>query len=377
MIKKLFHTILIVCSTLVLTSCWDQELLKESKLVYGAGFDYEENNLIRTTFVVRNLGIPVSQGGVYSNRVVSVVGSSSRDTRLQMDRIISKQLSASKNQLLLLGEEVAKHNIDHMLDILFRDPKSPLDARIAVVEGRALDMYKLDHIGDTLITEFTTDLIKGAEDKTEATKMTVEKAFRYSLDEGQDYALPYISYNQEVQSPEFDGLALFHHTTFTGATLSPMESKLLLLMNDNKSSQTNIIEALDNDPDNGFLTNTVTISVRKSSPDMAYSFQNGKLDKAVINLEIIGNIAEYPQNHLMERSQVKDIADELSQRLTVRANDILQKLQEANCDFLGIGRDMNAYHHKVWNSERWEDEYKEIKLEAKVKVEIDETGIIK
>ena len=40
--KKKFYLInVLLCSTLFLTSCWDQELLKESKLVYGAGFDYE------------------------------------------------------------------------------------------------------------------------------------------------------------------------------------------------------------------------------------------------------------------------------------------------------------------------------------------------
>ncbi|MBN8209173.1 Ger(x)C family spore germination protein [Bacillus sp. NTK071] len=375
--RKLSQLILVICSSLMLTSCWDQELLKESKLVYGAGFDYEGNNMIRTTFVVRNLGVPVSQGGVYSNRIVSVVGPSSRDTRLQMDRLISKQLSASKNQLLLLGEEVAKHNIDHMLDILFRDPKSPLDARIAVVEGRAEDIYNLDHIGDTLVTEFTTNLIKGAENKTEATKMTVEKAFRYSLDEGQDYALPYIRYNEQASSPEFNGLALFHETTYTGVTLPPGDAKLLLLMNNESSKKTNIVESLDNDPNNEFLTNTVTINARNTSSEKEYSFRNNLLDKVIINLELRGNIEEYPQNHLMKKSQLTDIGDELSQRLTLRANEILQKLQKANCDFLGIGRDLNAYHHKAWNAKRWEAEYKDIKLEAKVKVNIDETGIIK
>ncbi|MGA9288711.1 MAG: hypothetical protein WBV93_10240, partial [Anaerobacillus sp.] len=75
---SMYLFIVLLCSTVFLTSCWDQELLKESKLVYGAGFDYDSNNSIRTTFVVRNLGVPVSQGGVYSNRIVSVTGKSPR-----------------------------------------------------------------------------------------------------------------------------------------------------------------------------------------------------------------------------------------------------------------------------------------------------------
>ena len=349
---------MLLCSTLFLTSCWDQELLKESKLVYGAGFDYEGDRGIRTTFVVRNLGVPVSQGGVYSNRIVSITGTSPRDTRLQMDRLISKQVSASKNQLLLLGDDVAKQNIDHMFDILFRDPKSPLDARVAVVEGTAEDFFKLDHIGDTLITEFTTNLIKGAENKTESTKMTVEKVFRFSKDEGQDYALPYITLNEEIQAPEFSGIALFHKTAFTGMTLTPIESTLLLLMNNERSKKTNLTETLDKDRDKGFLVNTATINVRKSSSDIEYYFQNQSLDRAVINLELRGNIEEYPQDHLIKESQVTKIAEELSENLTTQANEVLKKIQKANCDFLGIGRDMSAYHPEAWEAKKWDEQFK-------------------
>ncbi|MGB7999994.1 MAG: Ger(x)C family spore germination protein [Anaerobacillus sp.] len=373
---SMYLFIVLLCSAVFLTSCWDQELLKESKLVYGAGFDYDSNNSIRTTFVVRNLGVPVSQGGVYSNRIVSVTGKSPRDTRLQMDRLISKQVSASKNQLLLLGDKVAKQNIDHMFDILFRDPKSPLDARVAVVDGLAEDYFNLDHIGDTLITEFISNLIKGAENKTEATKMTVEKTFRYSKDEGQDYALPYITLNEEINAPELTGLALFHKTAFTGVTLSPIESTLLLLMKNERSKKTNLIETLDSE-DKGFLMNTATINVRKSTSDKSYSFQNQTLEKVVINLELRGNIEEYPQDHLVKESQVKKISEELSGNLTLKANEVLKKLQKANCDFLGIGRDMSAYHPEAWNAESWDEQFKNLKLESHIKIKISETGIIK
>ncbi len=362
---------------LLMTGCWDQELLKESKLIFGVGFDYESNNEIRTTFTVRNLGIPVSQGGSYSNRILSTTGISPRETRLKMDRIISKQVTASKVQLLLLGEEIAKHNIEHTFDVLYRDPKSPLDARVAVVNGRAEDMFNIDQIEDTLVTEFMTNLIKGAENKTEAPRMTVEKTFRFSHDVGQDYALPYIRYNEEIGSPEIDGIALFHQTTYTGVTLSPSEGTLLLLMSNKKSKKANIVESLGERYNEGYLTETVTINVRNANSDMAYSFQDHKLTKAVINLEIRGNIEEYPQNHLFKESQVEDIADELSIRLTKRANAVLAKLQEANCDFLGIGRDLNAYHHDAWHPKQWEKEFPELTLEANVKVNIAETGIIK
>ncbi|MDO6656610.1 Ger(x)C family spore germination protein [Anaerobacillus sp. 1_MG-2023] len=375
--KILYQCLVLIGVLLLMTSCWDQELLKESKLIYGAGFDYENENEIRSTFAVRNLGIPVSQGGVYSNRVISIAGTSPRAVRIEMDRIISKQVTSSKNQLLLLGEEVATQNIDHMFDILYRDPKSALDARVGVVEGRAEDMFKLDHVGDTLVTEFISNLIKGAENKTETPRMTIEKTFRYSHDQGQDYALPYISFNDEVGAPEIDGLALFHHSNYTGVSIPSFDATLLLLMDNSKSKKANIVENIGEKHEDGFLTETVTINIRNSKSDTTYSFENQKLIKAVVNLEVRGNIEEYPQNNLFTEKQVHDIADELSTRLTKRANDILHTLQEANCDFLGIGRDINAYHHKAWDGKQWDNDYQNIDLQANVKVKIAETGIIK
>ncbi|WP_371018781.1 Ger(x)C family spore germination protein [Pseudalkalibacillus sp. JSM 102089] len=375
--KILYQCMVLIGVLLLMTSCWDQELLKESKLIYGAGFDYENENEIRSTFAVRNLGIPVSQGGVYSNRVISIAGTSPRAVRIEMDRIISKQVTSSKNQLLLLGEEVATQNIDYMFDILYRDPKSALDARVGVVEGRAEDMFKLDHVGDTLVTEFISNLIKGAENKTETPRMTIEKTFRYSHDQGQDYALPYISFNDEVGAPEIDGLALFHHSNYTGVSIPSFDATLLLLMDNSKSKKANIVENIGEKHEDGFLTETVTINIRNSKSDTTYSFENQKLIKAVVNLEVRGNIEEYPQNNLFTEKQVHDIADELSTRLTKRANDILHTLQEANCDFLGIGRDINAYHHKAWDGKQWDNDYPNIDLQANVDVKIAETGIIK
>ncbi|MCA0993262.1 Ger(x)C family spore germination protein [Pseudalkalibacillus hwajinpoensis] len=376
--KKTWHLSIIFSTTLLfLTSCWDQELLKESKLIYGAGLDYENENEIRTTFAVRNLGIPVSQGGVYSNRILSVSGSSPRDTRIKVDRVLSKQVTASKNQLILLGKEIARKDIDHIFDVLYRDPKGPLDARVGVVDGRAEDMLNLDHIGDTLITEFMSDLIKGAENKTEAPPMTIEKTFRYSKDVGQDYALPYIRFNEDVGAPEINGIALFHQSNFTGVVLPPFDATLLLLMADAKSKKASIVENIGKEHDQGFLTQTVTINIQNAKSDIEYSFQEGNISKAVIHLEVRGNIEEYPQNHLFKESQVENIADELSKKLTERGNNLLTKLQEANCDFLGIGRDLNAYHHEAWHPKQWDKEFTKLNIEAKVKVKISETGIIK
>lgn len=59
--------------------------------------------------------------------------------------------------------------------------------------------------------------------------------------------------------------------------------------------------------------------------------------------------------------------------LTTEANKIINKMQEANSDSLGIGRRINVHHHETWQKINWKEEYPNY-FKSKV-VEISKYGI--
>lgn len=78
----------------------------------------------------------------------------------------------------------------------------------------------------------------------------------------------------------------------------------------------------------------------------------------------------------MTDKQKGEIEQFLSKEWTEHAEELMQRIQKANCDFLGIGRELNAYHHNLWTKLDWEKEYPQIKIEPHVQVEIVNTGIL-
>ncbi|WP_084786905.1 Ger(x)C family spore germination C-terminal domain-containing protein [Bacillus tuaregi] len=60
--------------------------------------------------------------------------------------------------------------------------------------------------------------------------------------------------------------------------------------------------------------------------------------------------------------------------MTKQAKEITDTLVEANCDALGIGRKLASYYPEVWKKINWKMEYKNVKIEPKVTVNIIKTG---
>ncbi|MBT2700776.1 hypothetical protein J7E79_25945 [Bacillus sp. ISL-40] len=48
----------------------------------------------------------------------------------------------------------------------------------------------------------------------------------------------------------------------------------------------------------------------------------------------------------------------------------LHSLQKANCDVLGIGRQIKAYHPNIWKSINWRKDFPEMSIEPNFDVQI-------
>lgn len=53
----------------LLTGCWDERLLRDSRTVYLSGFDLDENGDYQTTSIIREMNISESSRGKYPYRM--------------------------------------------------------------------------------------------------------------------------------------------------------------------------------------------------------------------------------------------------------------------------------------------------------------------
>lgn len=371
--KRICFSSTFIFVLLLMTGCWDQDLLKDARLLYGGGFDLEPNGKILSTFVIRD--VPVSEQQSPKNELIYTVGNTPRETRHKADEQISRNLRSYKNRIVLIGEELAKQDIHQLLDIFYRDPKSALNARIGVAKGRAADIFSLKKVENVLIAEEIDELIKSKEQTTTVPKVTIETIFPVMMDPGEDFVLPYIM--EKGKRVNVSRIAMFHKYQFTG-TLSPDESTMYLLLKDEKGELAIFTEKISTENNQQKVYNFMTYNVEKSKRKMKVLIQSDDQITVKLDLKLKVSVVEYPKDLLNDKKTVARLNQILSKEMTDLANKTLKKMQKARCDGLGIGRQLMAFHPDIWKKQKedWESNYQKVHFAPKIQVEIINKGII-
>lgn len=358
---------------LLMTGCWDQDLLKNARLLYGGAFDLAPNGKLLSTFVIRD--VPASEQGSPKNDIIYTVGNTPRETRDKADDQISRHLRAYRNRLILISEELAKQDIYPILDILYRDPKSALNARIGVTKGKAADLLSLKKVGNVLIEEEIDELIKSKEETTTVPKVTVETIYPIMMDPGEDIALPYLV--EKGKRVEVSRIAMFHSHRFTGL-LNPDESTMFLLLKDSRGKLARYTRKVSIPNDHENRNDFLTFNVEKSKRKMKVRVQSGDQITVKLDLKWKLSIVEYPKDRLSDKKVVAQLNQYLSKEMTDLAKETVEKMQKARFDGLGIGRQLMAYHHDIWKKQKedWGSNYQKVHFAPSIQVEITKKGII-
>jgi len=360
---------------ILLTGCWDQHLLKNSRLQYGESFDLDENGKILTTAVIRAISESTRGAGqvTATNVIIKGSGNTIWEARDRIERKVSGELSSNKIRVFLIGEELAKKNLYPILDALYRDRHSPLGAKVIITKGRGTDILELNSVAETLVSEEIFELINVAEENTIVPKQTVQSICPIMFDTGKDFALPYIEETKE-HTIDVKGIALFHNQIFTGTKLLGDQSTLLLILQNKKGKKASFTLKVNPD-EKDIRKQFITINVEKGKRDLSID----TLDqlKININLDLKIKILEYPNDELTNEKVIKKLNKRISDLMTENANEIIKKIQKENIDIFGLGRDLMAFYPEEWKKIDWEEKYPKMPIKANVNVQIIGTGLIK
>ncbi|WP_314591050.1 Ger(x)C family spore germination protein [Paenibacillus terrigena] len=378
--KRICYICVVMSILLFIAGCWDQDLLKDARLLYGGGFDFAPNGKLRVTFVIQD--VPAGEQQSPKNDIISAEGDTPMDAREHADDQISRHLRTYKSRFVLIGEDLAKQDIYPVLEVFYRDPKSALNARIGVAQGTAEDILSLKKVGNVLIAEEIDELIKSKEETTTVPKVTLEKIYPVMLDPGEDFALPYLM--EQGARVDVSRIAMFHNNKLTG-TLSPEESSMYLLLKNSKGKEARFTQNMST---KGEMSTTednpqrrydfLTFNVDKLKRKMKLKIQSGDQITVHLKLKLKVSVIEYPKDRLEKKQVVAELNKRLSKEMTDLAQKTLEHMQKARCDGLGIGRQLMAFHPRVWKQqkEEWGSNYQNVKFAPVVQVEITKQGII-
>ncbi|OIU71400.1 Ger(x)C family spore germination protein [Rossellomorea aquimaris] len=365
--KKLKAAMSLLLLHVCLTGCWDQRLLKDSRLVYSSAFDLEDENKILTTAIIRDF-----QGEFPTNVELQAVGNTLRETRMKMDRKINGSFEPSKNRVFVLGEDLAKKDIYQFLDVFYRDPTSSISSKISIARGNGGELLSTLGQKNTLISEYLAEQISSAESATEAEKHNLQTICTVMFDEGKDFMLPLLALeNNEIQ---LVGNALFHKHSMTGE-LSVAQSTLFLALANKKAKLARFTSKMDT-KNKSSLDDYISYSLIKPKSKMKIISDSPYDIKVEISMKTGIAIVEFPADKLTDKKKVKKINQKIQHDLQKRAENLIETIQTANSDLFGIGRELIAFHPKTWEKLNWEEDYQKITITPKIETEIIGNGII-
>ncbi|MFC8562571.1 Ger(x)C family spore germination protein [Peribacillus frigoritolerans] len=373
-IKRLF---MISICLLLTTGCWDQNLMKDATLIQTITFDQTDEGEFSLGFAIPNIYRNPTDSGQETEAInsenLSTVANTPREGRMKLNTEIPGNLDSSKNKLVLFGEQFAKGDIYPSLDVIWRDPRSSLSAKLAVVKGKAFDTLSIQPRVESNISQNILYLIRSTETNTIIPEESIQTLASELLDPGEDIVLPLLKIGRNGTTIDVAGVALFDERKLSG-TLSQEESTLFLLLNNKKSKYARFTKYVNGNKElnmNNFISLNVDHIKRKinvSVNDRGEVFVN-------LNLHLKVKVEEYPIGNVPNK--VDQLNNKLSNTFTNNAEEVIKKLQEANCDAFGIGRRLIAFHHDTWKEQDKTNYFKDVKFKSKVDVEIIQHGIVK
>jgi len=356
---------------LVISGCWDQQLLKDERNISMGGIDKGPKGMIIATASIRDI-IASESGSKDTSEVHAVVARSTQHARQLLDDEVSGKYSPAKMRVLLFGEEMVRsRDIMPYLDVYYRDPKSPLNARVAVTQGKAEDLLRLKKVGPKTIGLHVDDLLRSMEEAAQIPHVTIQTL--HPLDRGFDFSLPYLTIREGM--PTADGIALFNGVRMTGR-LDTDRSKMYLLLSGTKNKNLRLTIKVQNDKrDVGY--DYVTVQVKKSKRSLKIAVTNDGRIRAKLRLKLRATVVEDPSNHLYRREVMQELERALSKQMTKEADSVVETMQSARHDGFGIARRLMSFHPNVWRKLEWKETYPSIPFDTKVSLEIINTGIIR
>ena len=367
---KRFFLLIMAIQLMLLTGCWDEKLLRDTRFILSIGLDKGKHGEISGIY-----STPNANNYPNSTILTSVQAHTVRNLTMDVADKVSENLDTTRIEFIFFGDKLAKEDgIFPYLNISLRDPNNAVNPILAITDGETKEYFLTPIPNEKIISDYYNDLLKGAQKRMIFTDVNVLTGSEIFHNEGKDFLLPYLSQSPD-KTPRVAGLALFDGGHFTGETFNEPESILFNIMNNksvkNKPSLTKKI-ASDEEPE---IENYISINVMKAKRDLNLQVENGRvIVRMKVNLGV-----EVIESPLYERSQSNEyIQKQLEKKFNETGNKILEKLQTANCDGLALGRQLIAFHNEDFKRLNWKETgYQQADLKVDFDVKIISHGVIR
>lgn len=381
--RKLFTLFLLFgLTSIVLTGCWDRAEVNDLALILAAGVDKSQNENIELSALIfipspKQSGQEAGMsGGSSSGRrsfVRSAEGETVADAMARLQESLTREIFWGQNEVLLIGEKLAKEGISDQIDFWMRHSEPRIRADVFVSNGAAKSVLKA-------MPELEQDAAKQLRKNVKThigVKVTVKDLSQMLSGASGAAVLPWVVNLPPSQMdttkkniPIISGAAIFKQGKMAGI-LSDRETRGILWPR-NEIKHGVITISFKNEK--GFIS----LNLLRSKTELAPTIKSGKWSmhiKTMADLEVIQNTTKLNlfDPKIIKEAQEKVVV-EVEQRERLAFSEVQKKL---NADIFGFAEEFERKYPQIWKQKKaeWNEIFPKVAVTFDTKVKIERTGL--
>lgn len=374
MAKKGF-LIIIIFLLLHLCGCWDSQDLEELSFPLAAAYDVHSpgsadpsdppaqpgNKLVDLTTLVPNLApktkLPVN---VETHSGVTIADARQRRGLTDADTYVT-----GMNQIIIIGEELARCGLNPYMDSLLRDPTIPGSMYFSVAAGRGEDILKTPIKNYSNMGNFLVALFKGIQQRTFIPATQLGEFYRYQST-GKNPVAPILE--RKGERVIISGVAVFKKDRMV-KKLTVEEGHDLVLLRGLKGTS-----FLPFNKKQGGMYHRGAVLVSNSRKVQYYQNQQGH--NFLITIKLKGALEEHSHQAPVTEKHLQEIEKTVEQQIKAQCETFIDMMQEEiKVDCIDISKYALAKNRRALEKEIDNPEFiQNANIQVKVKVQLDNTG---
>jgi len=355
-----------------LAGCNDRLNLEDITLSFMLGIDLDKDN-----HLVHYISSPVfSREAKQKSERIVVKAKTPLQARSKFDAMSTGLTVGGKVQVLLLGKSLLQHEDWHsLLDVMYRNSKFAVNARIAVVDGPLDEIFNFYPKDKPRLSLHLTELIDTANRRNITVKTTLQELHRQMLEKG---VTPSMTELKKEKSVKVTGTALLNERGKYMDKITLQESALLKILQHREIKELAITVSIPDQEKGGTIPgNMLTITPGQIKSRIKPSYAQGRFHFD-IDVKIVYYLTERlaPFNVKEDREKMERSINEQLER---QFRGLFRKMQKHRIDPVGLGLYARAYEYKQWKlvQNHWGDALADAVIKVNVKTEIKSMGPVK
>lgn len=399
MSKRIVLLSLLLLSFLSISGCWDRAELENLGLVQALGLDLDEQE--KKITVTTMIAVPSKLGGTAEGGgsgegpgvvLISMQADSIYEAFNLINTTLNREVTLLQNQVLILGENLAKFGVQRWIDNLIRFREMRRILLIYTCKGKAADILKVQPAIDPNPAEYFRDLT-----------LLSKTSGMYPITTLHDFMRRYESYTQENYTPliapyekkeetkaastpdsggdqqkeekpkeiRIIGTSIFKGDKVVGS-FDLYESQILQILT-NKFNQA--YQTIEDPGKKGYF---IVYRLSSAKP-VQINYVHKEVDCFNVKVQMEANIISIQSTIDYSRpDKEKVLSRRISAALKKRIQDVISKSQKKfKSDVFGFGAKVRNTMLTTtdWENYHWADKYPSSRINVDVKINIRRVGV--